>query len=242
MFTRAHDVMTPAPTTVPSSALVADAHHALQRHGYRHLPVVDQGRLVGMLSEHDLQRALQALEAAQDVGTTVGHWMTTDVITVDSDTPIEEVVRVLYQAPFHAVPVLKNGDLDGILTTTDLMRELLHHAPALAPQPTEHLESTLDARIADLTRRVDALRRHLRKQDGRREQRGDADSYAQFDEVMEALETTAAAELDRLTEAKRRLAAGTYGTCTQCGDAIAPARLIAAPAVQLCIECARAFE
>lgn len=60
------------------------------------------------------------------------------------------------------------------------------------------------------------------------------------DEVLEALDAEGRAQVSRLRAALARIAAGAYGTCAECGGAIAPARLDALPEITTCVDCARA--
>ena len=66
----------------------------------------------------------------------------------------------------------------------------------------------------------------------------DRSAERQGDEVAEALGTAELAELKRIDLALQRIAAGTYGTCVDCGGDIRPARLAAVPDTPLCSACA----
>ena len=94
----------------------------------------------------------------------------------------------------------------------------------------------LNARLAELEARVGRIENQQR-------QPLDADSSERAvaredDEALDALELSALLEIEHTQQALGRLAAGSYGLCTSCGDAIAKARLEAMPAAALCISCA----
>lgn len=105
-----------------------------KRHNIRHIPVVKEDVIIGMLSYTDLLRisfadAVDDDEA--DIDTlvynmfTIEQVMAKNVITVPSTANIKEVAEVLAKREFHALPVVDDGRLVGIITTTDLINYLL---------------------------------------------------------------------------------------------------------------------
>lgn len=98
------------------------------------------------------------------------------------------------------------------------------------------VRETLTTRLEELRGRVERLEGDLRQplDDDFGEQAIDRAD----DEVLDAVEAAALAEIELIEEALVRLDAGTYGICTACGDEIAPKRLEALPACRLCIACA----
>ncbi|MBV7269238.1 CBS domain-containing protein [Winogradskyella luteola] len=105
-----------------------------KRHKIRHIPVVSGEVIVGMLSYSDLLRisfADAVDESEANVDTLVYNMFTIDqvmvknVTTVDSQTSIKEVAKILASKEFHALPVVDNGILVGIVTTTDLINYLI---------------------------------------------------------------------------------------------------------------------
>ncbi len=103
---------------------------------------------------------------------------------------------------------------------------------------TDHnaLAAQLRARLAELTGRVDALETDLRQPLA-------ADSEEQAidladDEVLEGLEQASLDEIAQIKAALGRIADGSYGHCTSCGEPIGEARLHALPAASRCINCA----
>lgn len=100
------------------------------------------------------------------------------------------------------------------------------------------IRSGLEARRLELIQRVRAIEADMQQplDDDFAEQAIDRED----DEALDAVEASALAEIMLIDGALMRLDAGTYGICTQCGDAITPKRLEALPACQSCISCAQA--
>lgn len=110
--------MTRDVVTVPPSANVTDALGTLESNNIRHLPVLEGGRLVGIVSDRDLRMALSGdVDAA-----TIADVMTPDPLTVPPATPIEEAARTLSEHRIGCVPVVENDEVVGILTESDVLR------------------------------------------------------------------------------------------------------------------------
>lgn len=128
------EIMTQHVTALEHDAKLLDAVLLLRSSGYRHLPVLNQGRLVGLLSDRDVQLASPSMfsnispeEYNRIFETTpVAKVMAREPVTVNPATPIKEVVKLMHDQKFGAVPVVE-GDkkLIGIVTTTDLLN-ILH--------------------------------------------------------------------------------------------------------------------
>ena len=114
-----------------------DLEHAellFKRHNIRHIPVVSGEVIIGMLSYTDLLRisfADAVDESDNEVDTlvynvfTIDQVMAKNIITVDSETSIKQVAEILVSKIFHALPLIDNGSLVGIVTTTDLINYLI---------------------------------------------------------------------------------------------------------------------
>lgn len=90
-------------------------------------------------------------------------------------------------------------------------------------------------RLGTLTGRGDAIARHLRGEDGRRDADfGDIANFTAADEVLEGLEEAALAEIRQIRTALQRIEVGTYGTCVVGGEEIPAGRLRALPATPFC--------
>ncbi len=111
------------------------AERLFKKHRIRHIPVIEGNqKIVGMLSLTDLLRisfADGAYEDEEDIETVVYEMfsipqvMAKNIKTVNPDTTIKAVAELLAREEFHAVPVVEDGDLKGIVTTTDLIKYLL---------------------------------------------------------------------------------------------------------------------
>lgn len=107
--------------TVPPSATVADALDTLNANAIRHLPVVDGGRVVGILSDRDLRLALT--DRPDDAS--VSDVMSKDPLTVPPDAPVEDAAHLLVEHSVGCLPVVDDGELVGILTASDLLRSFV---------------------------------------------------------------------------------------------------------------------
>ncbi|NIP78608.1 MAG: CBS domain-containing protein [Gemmatimonadetes bacterium] len=113
--------MTRDVVTVSLEATVANALETIRSNNIRHLPVVDGGRLLGVVTDRDLRMALDAEgRAARD--STVSDVMSAPPVTVDPGTPIETAAGILAERRIGCLPVLEDGELVGILTESDLLR------------------------------------------------------------------------------------------------------------------------
>ena len=114
--------MTRQPWTITSRSSLSDAHDLMHAHGIRHLPVVDDGRLVGIVSDRDLRvyRSLGGMQSAQ-----VREAMTEPVFSVSSDAAVDEVARTMSERKYGSVVVVTNdGHVEGIFTAVDACRAL----------------------------------------------------------------------------------------------------------------------
>ena len=113
------------------------AEHLLKKHKIRHIPVVKGQALVGMLSINDILRisfADGAFREEEDVSSsiyemfTIRNLMRSKLETVRSDNTIKEVAEKFVESEYHSLPVVDDGVLVGILTTTDLIKYLLKYS------------------------------------------------------------------------------------------------------------------
>ena len=123
------DVMTKEPLTIPPTHTLDMVMEIFKKHSFRHLPVMEGGQLVGILSETDFEKILEGAKLTQRGKeemdfllreTPVQRVMTTHPFTVPPDTPVEEVMEVFYKDRFHAIPVIDHGKLVGIVSQHDV--------------------------------------------------------------------------------------------------------------------------
>lgn len=130
----ARDVMTPNPLTVPPQASIAEAWEVMRELAVRHVPVVEDGALVGMLSDRDLAQVdisgalkVEGADALQGgLETPIFGVMSTAVISVGPDTGVNEVISLLLEHKIGALPVIEPGTREvlGIISYVDVLRAL----------------------------------------------------------------------------------------------------------------------
>jgi len=120
-------------TTLDHDSRLLDAALVMRSSGYRHLPVVHHDRLVGIISDRDVQRATPSLlgKVSQEEynrifeTTPITRIMVREVITVFPTTPIRDAVRILCENKLGCLPVVEGENrLVGIITVTDLLNVL----------------------------------------------------------------------------------------------------------------------
>ena len=128
------EIMTKKIIAVNRTDDLETAEQLFKQHHIRHIPVVSGDVIIGMLSYTDLLR-ISFADAVNDyddeVDTvvynmfTIEQVMTKNVVTVNSETDVKEVAKIITSNEFHALPVVDNGELVGIVTTTDLINFLI---------------------------------------------------------------------------------------------------------------------
>ena len=130
MFVR--DLMSAEPITAPSSLPLTEAARLLHAHGIRRLPVVDDGRLVGIVSDRDLREALPSTlstlslwEATSRLASIqVADVMKRSVLTTTPDADARDAARTLLEHKIGALPVIDNQHrVVGILSVSDVLRD-----------------------------------------------------------------------------------------------------------------------
>ncbi len=122
--------MTTSVTTLPHDGSLLNAALLMRQTGLRHLPVVKNGAVIGLLSYRDVNRAAPSMfgtlsqEEYNKVfeSTAIEKVMTKEPYTAQADTPVRDVVNVLCERKIGAVPVVtETGALVGIVTRADLL-------------------------------------------------------------------------------------------------------------------------
>lgn len=128
------EIMTSDVITLNNSDTLETAELLFKKNKIRHIPVVSGDKIKGILSYTDLLRIsfADAIDEEEDTVDTVVYNMFTieqvmakNVISISSDTLIKEVAQILANKEFHALPVVDNKKLVGIVTTTDLINYLI---------------------------------------------------------------------------------------------------------------------
>lgn len=126
------DIMTMNVVTIPSNTSISDTKRIMEAHRIRRLPIVDRGKLVGMVTEHRLEAytpskatSLSVWEIGYLLGNTpVKDIMEKNVITVTPDMTVEEVLALAQEKKIGALPVLEDGRVVGIVTTNDFFYKI----------------------------------------------------------------------------------------------------------------------
>jgi len=114
-------IMRQSPLTTTPGELLAAAQAVMQREGIRQLPVVENGKLIGILSERDLHQHEVYLER-----TKVDAAMTWHPLTVAPTATAQEVAHLLIDKQINALPVVDGDRLLGIVSKTDLLHLLVN--------------------------------------------------------------------------------------------------------------------
>jgi acetoin utilization protein AcuB len=126
--------MTPDPLTVSVEATIAEAWDLMRQLDIRHVPVVQRGAVVGILSDRDLGSldlarvlAVEGAEALRaQLATPIVDVMSSDVISVEPETGVGDVVGLLLEHKVGALPVVRpdTQELVGIVSYVDVLRAL----------------------------------------------------------------------------------------------------------------------
>jgi len=131
------NIMTQEVVTITPTSSIGAAIELMRQHGFRRLPVVEEGKLVGIVTDRDLRQATNSplvlrerwyseflLEAIK-----VRSCMTADPITVQPSTPVVDAARRLRQHKIGGLPVVASDDSNrvvGMVTVTDMLDCLIH--------------------------------------------------------------------------------------------------------------------
>lgn len=124
------DIMKKPVITVKPSDSALKAYRLMQEKNIRRVPVVESGKLAGIITDRDIREAKPSAladlpdKASDDIlrYTEVERLMTKDVITVLSDDPVEQAALLMARNKIGGVPVMEKNELVGIVTETDIFR------------------------------------------------------------------------------------------------------------------------
>jgi acetoin utilization protein AcuB len=123
--------MTTNPQTIGREQTLAVAHRVMREHRVRHLPVLEGGKLVGVISQRDLH-LIETLRDVDPATTTVDEAMTMDVYVTAPNTPLDEAAQVMAEHKYGSAVVLDRGKIVGMFTTVDALHALVQ---ILEPRP-----------------------------------------------------------------------------------------------------------
>ena len=129
-FLRVRDCMSVNPVTVGPKDSLQKVVELLRRRDIRSLPVVENGRLIGIVTDRDVRQVAPAYPLFRDEDEirryterlTVTAAMTADPITIGPDVSLVEAAKLLGTYRITSLPVVDGGRLIGILTVTDILR------------------------------------------------------------------------------------------------------------------------
>ena len=139
-----NDLMTIIPNTVTPETTLRQVIEVMKTQNCRQLPVLDQGRLVGIITDRDIRLVMNSPLVLH------GRWqdeeildkmtaetcMTPDPMTVSPDTPAYQAATMLSVYKFGALPGVDQGSLVGIITVTDFLNYFAMQRPEVVDQPT----------------------------------------------------------------------------------------------------------
>ncbi len=149
------NLMTSDAITVGPNDKLADAKRVMDEGGFRRVPVVDGGQLVGILTERDIRGHAGYLES-----TRVDAAMRSPVITVSPYNTVRDAATLMLKHKIGGLPVLASGELVGIVTTSDLLKAFLAEGYGVfwgprilvEPRPQQRLLPGLSARLRKVFR------------------------------------------------------------------------------------------
>jgi len=144
------DVMQAHPVSATVETRLPHLARLLQRRGFRHVPIVDAGKLVGIVSDRDLKQATASVLTTEGHERervldelTAGQIMTRRVVTVGPTDGVEEAARLMATRKISALPVTEDDRLVGIVTDTDVLELFVRALGVLEPP------SRLDVVVSD---------------------------------------------------------------------------------------------
>jgi len=121
------EAMTKDVLTVDPSASIGEAAEKMEAANVGAVLVVeDFVRIVGIITERDLMRAVAARSRAAEAR--VRQWMTGEPITIEPDLPVEDALEIMFSRHFRHLPVVKDGRPLGIVSLRDLARWRFEHS------------------------------------------------------------------------------------------------------------------
>lgn len=147
------DIMQTHPVSATLETRLPHLLRLLQRRGFRHLPVVDSGKLVGIISDRDLKQSMISAASTTEgrerarllEELTAGQIMARTVVTIGPMFGVEEAARLMATRKISALPVTEGDRLVGIVTETDVLHLFVRAMGVLEPS------SRLDVILGDQT-------------------------------------------------------------------------------------------
>ncbi|ATV18425.1 hypothetical protein A584_12845 [Pseudomonas syringae pv. theae ICMP 3923] len=124
--------------TIGPNQMVLDALRLMADKNIGALPVVENGTVVGVVSERDYARKV-VLKGRSSVGTPVSEIMSSKVITVNSQQTVETCMGIMTDSHLRHLPVVEDGQLLGLLSIGDLVKEAIAEQASLIQQLEQYI-------------------------------------------------------------------------------------------------------
>jgi len=145
------EVMHPDPVTISPDTQLKEAYKVMEEKNIRHLPVVDKGKIAGIVTDRDLRLATSLLSKFPfDTNSVVAKVMSHPVQTAHPSDPIEIATRTMRELKIGCLPIVEDGNLVGIVTGMDMLDALLRLTGI--HQPSGRLDVRLPDRSGELAR------------------------------------------------------------------------------------------
>jgi acetoin utilization protein AcuB len=147
------EIMTAPVVTVHPEQPAKTAWDAMQRGQFRHMPVVRGGKLLGIVSDRDVQLAIARAQGDLERAESVGEIMWSSPILVTRETLVEEAARIMVEQKIGALPVMEGDELVGIVSESDVLRLIVDLLGV--KQPSSRVEVELHnpaSEIAEISR------------------------------------------------------------------------------------------
>ena len=136
------DWMTPNPVTITPKTTLPEAHRLMKERKIRRLPVLEDGRLVGVVTLGDIREAEPSAATSLSVWElnylldtlTIDKIMRRNVLSVSSHTSIRDAAAMMFAHKISGLPVLDHDRLVGVITESDIFRMLVRE---MLPEPTK---------------------------------------------------------------------------------------------------------
>lgn len=146
----AKEIMTYPVKTLTPETTIEESGRLMYRYGHSGYPIVEEGRLVGLITRRDLDKGNHhGLGHAP-----VKAYMTTNMITIEQDTTVEEIQKLIIEHNIGRLPVMENGEIVGIVTRTNII-EMIHSeiSPGVEEKDANlaqhHLQQEMEAQLPE---------------------------------------------------------------------------------------------
>jgi acetoin utilization protein AcuB len=140
VFRTVGDYMSRNPTTMLPTQSLLDAAVLMRSSGFRHIPIVNEDQLVGMISDRDIARLTPSMLLPHSAAehnqvmeqTIIGKVMTRNPVTTTPEMPLVQAAEMFVSGKLGSMAVLDNGELVGIITVRDMLRAFFDHLSGAA--------------------------------------------------------------------------------------------------------------